>query len=344
MTSNTRQEILKTAIEAEVMRRYQRQYAEMVKSLQNAETFKLYVSSGEYDKESLLDNSLLRSRVYEDISFQLVLNGVSVITQQQLEPKRVKFAFRLAALNALWTYSKTFRTPLTVLIFLVESMRVPKWQLGASTEEIQQNYVENFEYLNAKPIFHFVMASMIDDEMWRKMIDIVLANARSLTELPYSPLHRKDEIVYCIAVVLLYAKRLMTASEITTAEDALKRATHSLTGYATANITSPNDLEQTRYADIVCDLLANGRDLVIRVHGEGEQPQDYIDATDLQTLNKSLLTAKQALCNREIKHVVDRNKTEPLNALQYLVRLSVPCVEQIFNDTELAAEIKKHIY
>ena len=326
------------------MHRYQQQYAVMVKSLQNVETFKTYVSSGEYDKESLLDNALVRSRVYEDVSFQLVLNGVSVIAQNQLEPKRVRFEFRLAALNALWTRSKTFRKPLTALIFLVESMRAPKWQLGASIEEIQQNYVENFEYLNAKPIFHFVLASMIDDEMWRKMIDIVLANARALTDLPYSPLHRKDEIVYCIAVVLLHAKRLMTPAEITTVEAAMKRATHSLTGYATASVTSANDLEQTRYADVVCNLLANGRDLVLRVHGEAERPQDYIDAADLKTLNESLLAAKRALCSKEIKHVVDNNKTEPLNALLYLVRLSVPCVEQMFSETELTAAIKKYVY
>lgn len=341
-TKMTRTEIMKAAIEAEVMRRYQQQYAELVKSLQNVETFKAYVSSGEYDKESLLDNSLLRSRVYEDISFQLVLNGVTVITQNELEPKRVKFAFRLAVLNALWSYSKTFRTPLTALIFLVESMRVPKWQLGASNTEIQQNYVENFEYLNAKPIFHFIFASMIDDDMWRKMIDIVLANARSLTDLPYSPLQRKDEIVYCIAVVLLHAKRLMTASEITSLEDAMKRATSNLVGYATANVTSPNDLDQTRYANIVYDLLVNGRDLVIRVHGDAEQPQEYIDAADLQTLNKTLLAAKQTLCDKEIKHVVDKNKTEPLNSLQYLVRLAVPCVDQTLSAAELTEAIKKY--
>lgn len=161
-----------------------------------------YVTSGDYDRESLLATGDELGAT-QDLFITLVLGDSAPMT-----PERSSFAFRLGAFQLLAKHSATFKRPEALLKFLTAA-----W--------IDYNVRDYGEYLTAfrrenmwtapVSIFYLLTLATIDDAQWRDIVRLVRRTYLARSDPFYA-----RRVVARLDTVLQYARHVMTVDDAQT--------------------------------------------------------------------------------------------------------------------------------
>mgnify|MGYP000116562971 CR=1 FL=1 len=303
----------------------------------SVEDVKEAIVSGEYDLHSLLDVALpYTRRHWRDIALNHVLNvGKTAFGRVSVTYKR-----RLDLLRCLLDYSTVFNKPLSLLRFLYESMDLYPTKSYNEKKMYKTMAVHENAYSDANSLFHVIVASLVKETTWQAIVDIVLSgyHEENITDLQTTAdLSQADWLKYSdvikwrsnsIAVVLLYAKHLLTDQQIVLLTTELKAIPDYTHATQSRGMYTVEDFDQIRVAKV--NLKAMYAD-----------PDNYVSDDDYQLMELEFFNAREKLrerlCEKEvISTVLGVVGTDlPPYVLQYIVQLAVPCVDDVFGVARL---------
>ena len=283
---------------------------------------KAAIVCADYDLNSLNDILLPVNLQHRDIACCLVLNS-GIDAEGNRNPM---FKHRVEILQTLLKYSTEFNKPSSLLQFLTISMTnyCQKYIKTLDDDDIYAELERDGNYFEARSIFHLFVASSIKESTWRAITDIVLSehfenvtekasmSAKEWFEYVFAVARRADSI----AVVLLYAKHLLTVQQI----DSLSAELKNLPNEEEPKNTEHKYMDQVRIGKTNLEILYDDPE---HVYAAGE---------DYDLMEKLFFDARKKLCEKEVVNTVLGvvGTDLPLYVLQYIVALALPCVDEIF--------------